>query len=124
MGSFFGSGKEGRSWCYSGQNSLAMVGYRGKSLQLYVGYSLEGNYYLRGFGRRLSASRRGLGEFQLRLSFVEEAWLPQSTCRGACRFDVPADRQSWDRSIPWRGWYLSRSTGSDYGATIQRQFEL
>ena len=48
-GYFFGSGKEGRSWCCSGQNSLAMVGYRGKSLQLYVGYSLEGNYYLRGF---------------------------------------------------------------------------
>ena len=53
--------------------------------------------------RRLSASRLGLGEFQLRLSFVEEAWLPQTTCRGACRFNVPADRQSWDRSIPWLG---------------------
>ena len=57
------------------------VGYRGESLQLYMGYSLEGNY-LRGCGRRLSASRRGLEEFQLRLSFVEEAWLPQTTCRG------------------------------------------
>ena len=34
---------------------------------------------------------------------VEEAWLPQTTCRGACRFNVPADRQSWDRSIPWLG---------------------
>ena len=31
------------------------VGYRGESLQPYVGYSLEGNY-LRGCGRRLSAS--------------------------------------------------------------------
>ena len=31
------------------------VGYRGESLQPYVGYSLVGNY-LRGCGRRLSAS--------------------------------------------------------------------
>ena len=86
VGNFFGSGKEERSWCYSGKNSLAMVGGRGKRLQLYVGYSLEG-IYLRGSGRRLSASRLGLGEFQLRLSFVEEAWLccsiyAQTTCRG------------------------------------------
>ena len=65
------------------------VGYRGKSLQPYVGYSLEGNYF-RGCGRRLSASRRGLEEFQLRLSFVEEAWLPQTTCRGGVPIRCPS----------------------------------